>query len=113
MNAFTGDLTMTEMALEWREWRLEQPLTFGPYTVPAGFVTDGASVPRPLWWFLPAWGRYSRAAVVHDYLCRNKIVSRAEADRVFFDAMVVCGVNVTVRWLIWGSVRLYAILARK
>ncbi len=37
--------------------------------VPAGFITDGASVPRILWALMPAWGdKGTRAAMVHDYL---------------------------------------------
>ena len=36
--------------------------------VPQGFETDFASVPRFFWRVVPPWGRYSPAAVVHDYL---------------------------------------------
>ena len=35
--------------------------------LPTGFVTDFASVPRPLWWLYPKWGKYGNAAVIHDY----------------------------------------------
>ena len=31
------------------------------------FMTDFASIPRPLWSILPQWGRYGNAAVVHDF----------------------------------------------
>ncbi|RYD62768.1 MAG: DUF1353 domain-containing protein, partial [Verrucomicrobiaceae bacterium] len=77
MSSFTGSLTITEVALNWRVWRVEQDFTYevgdkgsGRYiTVPKGFVTDGASVPQFLWSLFPAWGSYSRAAVIHDLLC--------------------------------------------
>ena len=36
--------------------------------VPAGMITDFASVPRPLWNILPPTGGYGEAAVVHDHL---------------------------------------------
>lgn len=36
--------------------------------VPADFVSDLASIPVLLWWMLPPWDEYARAAVVHDYL---------------------------------------------
>lgn len=36
--------------------------------VPAGFVTDFASIPRAFWVVLPPTGKYGKAAVVHDYL---------------------------------------------
>jgi hypothetical protein len=36
---------------------------------PRGFVTDFASIPEAFWSFgLSAHGRYSKAAIVHDYL---------------------------------------------
>jgi len=38
-------------------------------TIPAGFSTDLASVPRIFWWFLPPTGAYEKAAVVHDEGC--------------------------------------------
>lgn len=127
--SFTGALTLTEMPLEWQSWRLESNLVYlldgessaRAIIVPKGFITDGASIPRPLWWLLPAWGRYSRAAVVHDYLCiligrgapHVFAPDRRAADAIFYQAMVICGVNRTMRLMMWGAVRLYAILARK
>jgi hypothetical protein len=110
----TGELKMTKMPLgEWRQWRLEETLAFENVIVPIGFLSDGASVPRPLWWFLPAWGRYSSAAIVHDYLCRETTTDRKVADRIFYDGMKMCGVNVYLRWLMWASVRLYGMFSRK
>lgn len=84
--------------------------------VPPGFVTDGASVPRVFWALLPAWGRYSRAAVVHDYLCERInagdplqfAASRRVADGIFLEAMSVCGVSFPVRVLMWLAVRVEA-----
>lgn len=126
MSAFTGSLTLTELDLDWRQWRLESPLSYEVaflgsgrvVAVPAGFVTDGASVPRPLWWFLPAWGTYSRAAVIHDYLLKlieastphAQAATRKEADAIFYEAMVVCGTGMTMRWIMWAAVRSFAVL---
>ena len=39
--------------------------------VPKGFRTDLASSPRILWPILPPFGRWSAAAVLHDYLYRG------------------------------------------
>lgn len=36
--------------------------------IPAGYVTDFASVPMLLWSIFPPIGKYNRAALVHDYL---------------------------------------------
>lgn len=37
-------------------------------TVPAGFETDFASIPRGLWNLFPPIGRYARPAIIHDFL---------------------------------------------
>lgn len=61
--------------------------------VPAGFVTDFASVPRGLWNILPKVGQWNRAAVVHDYLYATNGVTRQQADDVFREALCACGVT--------------------
>lgn len=133
MSQFTGALTITHLDADWRRWRLEQPLRYDvgrlgsgrTIEVPAGFVTDGASVPRLLWAWLPAWGRYSRAAVVHDYCyamlgaavpldpdmreaLRPLPASHREADAIFYEAMQVCGVGAPTRFLMWAAVRAWS-----
>lgn len=85
--------------------------------VPAGFVTDFASIPRALWVVLPPTGKYGKAAVVHDYLyVMGGIIpcelekhqpykfTKAEADRIFYEAMGVLGVNNFIRWTMWKAV---------
>ncbi len=58
-----------------------------PVQVPAGFVTDLASIPRPFWTFLRPDGRYAYAAIVHDYLYWTQERPRAEADLILKFAM--------------------------
>ena len=74
--------------------------------VPAGFETDFASTPRFFWRIVPPAGKYTKAAVVHDWLYRSGLLSRREADRVFFLAMTDLGVPWWNRWLMWAAVRL-------
>lgn len=57
------------------------------FIVPKGFKTDLASVPRIFWALIPPFGRYSQAAVVHDYLYRVEH-DRKEADEIFYDLMI-------------------------
>ena len=46
-------------------------------TVPKGFVTDFASVPKELWSFgLSLHGKFSKAAIIHDYLYWTQGCSR-------------------------------------
>ncbi|HET7437502.1 MAG TPA: DUF1353 domain-containing protein [Thermoanaerobaculia bacterium] len=57
------------MRLEENFSFIEAPATV--WTAPAGFVFDGATIPRPLWSVFgdPFIGDYRRAAVIHDLLC--------------------------------------------
>lgn len=77
--------------------------------VPAGFVTDFASVPCGFWNFEPPLGEAGRAAVVHDYLYLSEGLegrySRAEADAIFREALADLGVPPWKRSLLWAAVR--------
>jgi hypothetical protein len=90
-------------------------------TIPAGFMSDGASVPQLLWWFLPPWGdRSTFAALVHDYLLDRLqgfapggpvagAEDRARCDGQFLEALLTLGVP---RWralIAWAGVRAHSI----
>ena len=60
---------------------------YAAVTVPKGFVTDFASIPRPFWSALRPDGEYAYAAVVHDYLYWTQTRSREEADDILKMAM--------------------------
>jgi Protein of unknown function (DUF1353) len=74
-------------------------------TVPAGFVSDFASVPSYFWWALPPTGRYGHAAILHDWLYWEQSCSRAVADRVFEVAMAELNVDLPLRKGMWAAVR--------
>jgi hypothetical protein len=57
--------------------------------IPAGFVTDFASVPQIFWSIIPPTGTKTRAAVIHDYLYTAHPQGRPWADKVFLEAMKV------------------------
>jgi len=44
--------------------------------VETGFLTDGATIPRFLWWLLPPIDEYSQATTLHDKLCRTYTITR-------------------------------------
>ena len=56
------------------------------YTVPAGFVSDGCSLPRVFWRIIgnPLQADWVEEAVLHDWLYKFQPVSRREADKIFF-----------------------------
>jgi hypothetical protein len=95
-----------------RNWRVESPFGYLTswnfhFTVPVGFKTDLASIPRLFWNILPPFGKYTEAAVLHDWLYRTHLVPRPDADQVLLEAMALCHVP---RWqcaVIYGAVRLF------
>lgn len=123
---FTGELRLASLDADCIEWRLEADFSYevGSLSsgkiiiVKQGFITDGASIPRFIQWALPAWAKWSRAAIIHDKLCRdlNETGSfaipnwgiskrRKDADDIFLEAMRVSGVSRFVATLLWLGVR--------
>lgn len=88
------------------QWQLGEPLHYHGFTVPAGFVSDLDSVPRIPFVYSRYKGRTVRAAILHDYLYRNQIVSRKLADTIFLDSMQREGVPARYRIIIYAAVRL-------
>jgi hypothetical protein len=75
--------------------------------VPRGTVSNGASVPRLLWWIYPPYGTYTYPAVVHDFLYENNLYTRKFADRQFLIDMGRCNTNKFTKWLFYYIVRIF------
>lgn len=91
-------------------WELTRPVIYETHehdliTVPDGFITDLASVPRLARPVVSVHGDHSMAAVVHDYLYQNRIGTRAWADMVFRQALQDVGVGTIKRYSMWAAVR--------
>lgn len=76
-------------------------------TVPVGFPTDLASVPRLPVVYLLTGDTSNAAAVVHDYLYSTHLVPRHIADRVLREASAVTGVPFWRRNMMYWGVRLF------
>lgn len=74
-------------------------------TVEAGYLTDLASVPVVFRGLFAPDGPWAQAAVVHDYLYREGLVSRKMSDLILFEAMGVLEVPLWQRWAIYLAVR--------
>lgn len=60
--------------------------------IPAGFVTDGASIP---WWARPLWGSWGRVglpALLHDWLLAETALAKRDCDWLFLGALHAQGV---------------------
>ena len=73
--------------------------------MPAGFVTDFASVPRAFCQLLPNAGRYLSAAIVHDYLYWRQPCAKDAADSLLLAAMRESKVDSFKRRVIYAGVR--------
>lgn len=89
------------------DWELAHTFRLNGHVVPKGFRFDGASIPRPLWWWNDPSGVAFPAAIIHDYHYKTQNVSRKYADDVFFRNLVAIGVRPTAAWLMWAAVRLF------
>ena len=101
------------------EWQIYEDLTYRDdklgivVTVVKGATTDFASIPRPFWPILPPVGRYSKAAVVHDYCYRNGLFDRQTADLLFLHAMEELEVARWKRLVMYNAVRAFGSNAYK
>ncbi|EMK0255628.1 DUF1353 domain-containing protein [Salmonella enterica] len=112
MSGFTSPAVL--VMLGGYRWRVYEPFSFyltddnsDVIEVPAGFVTDLATIPRIFWVLLPPDGRYAKAAIIHDYLYDNALRTKKEADLIFLDAMTVLGVPKWKRVIMYNAVRLF------
>lgn len=93
------------------DWTLHRDLIYrGEDTVvlvKAGSTTDFASTPQPLQWLIPKTGRYTKPAVMHDFLWRTGEIPKSHADDLFLSALKEGPrpVSFCKRWVMWGGVR--------
>jgi len=93
-------------------FRVEAPLAYtsksgAVFTIPALFVTDFASSYIFRWNLLSRQASNSDAAVLHDWLYYTGIVTRAEADKLFLEALEACGIGIIVRTKAYWGVRMF------
>jgi len=92
--------------LTW-PWRVQ--VDGDVWTIGAGFISDGASIPRFLW---PVVGpqfdpRTFTAAFLHDVLYAVQLTSRAYADERFYEDLRRVGIRRTKAWAYWAAVRAF------
>lgn len=113
-----------EFGANVREFRMTRRIGYrdrflGQLLVPGdldSFETDLTSVPAVFAWLVPKTGAHLPAALLHDGLVYSPgqepsyvssdghVIDRAEANRVFRDAMADTGTGIVRRWLMWSGV---------
>lgn len=105
-------LTPPKAADYFRDMKLLAPFGFvdpdgKQWDVPAGYVTNGASVPWGLWNLVggPYDGPYRDAAVIHDYFCEMKTRPWEEVHKMFYDAAKARGISESLASTMYAAVR--------
>ncbi|MFD2206651.1 DUF1353 domain-containing protein [Kiloniella antarctica] len=113
----------TDPALRWcttkRVWILLEPITVYfvddrglrfSFTVPVGFETDLASIPRLLRGFIPQVGKHILPAIIHDWCYRDKSMmwlNKDDSDMLFRVGMEQAGVGRLRRTLMYSAVKYF------
>ena len=110
---FARNAEVVVKQVDEKDWEVRRPLRYRGrrevLEVPVEQGTDFASVPLPFTWFLPRYGAYTKAAILHDFLWRERAAKGTmkwvEADGIFRRAMRELGVPFLRRWIMWSAVR--------
>lgn len=76
-------------------------------TIPKGFVTDFASIPRVFWSVINPTELGDAGPIKHDWKYRNGIGTRAQADKAFLADMEDDGIGWWKRKTAYGMVRAF------
>lgn len=108
-----GFRTIAHLKLSPRseKWVLDLPLVYeiegDIITIPPGFETDLASIPRIAQPFIPVNGLHRSAAIIHDYLFVVQIYDRERTDKIFLQAMKDSNVSWLERTIMYAAIRAF------
>ena len=110
--------TLTPMGTENRYQLAENWLVRAPgmdFTVPKGFIFDGASIPRALWRLCGSPYDAPRviAALAHDFLYATHICTRKEADIIYRDMQIDLSIAAWKARVEYRALRLFGWIAWK
>lgn len=96
--SFLYDLYRKDGIFVKRRWR-----------IPKGFISDGGSIPKIFWSIIygPFNPRVLRASMVHDYFYYTHLISRAEADDLFYKMLLEDSANPHIAWIMWKAVSIF------
>ena len=117
MSSFTLPLIATP--INANQWKILGPFEYYTNThgvlkgdiirVPIGFITDFASIPQIFWSVIGGpTGKYTKAAVIHDWCYFKNLYTRKKCDQIFLEAMKVLKVSWWKRHLMYIAVRICA-----
>ena len=91
--------------------------------VETNFKTDGATIPRWLWWLLPPIGEYTQCTTLHDKLCTTYYITqvvngvetrvritRKQIDAILKESMDVMNITPWKKTVIMTGVNVYRLV---
>ena len=70
-----------------------------------GFVFDGASIPESLWSIVGCPTDFAFAGCIHDAIYRSRLLDRKTADKIFHNALLASGVELSKAKAMYLAVR--------
>ncbi len=116
MSNFTKGLSIAQLESNKKLWVVNKAFDYHVgseeskevISIPVGYVTDGASIPRFLWSIVGhPLAEYAQSAVVHDIIYGDKRYTRKKCDQIFLEAMKVQGVSLWKRRIIYRALRMF------
>jgi len=108
----TKGLNLRQRVNVWRhttrKWEVVEDYYYdGRIRIPKGFIFDGASVPRCLWWFLSPVGLLLIPGLVHDYKYKHCGRRKRKLLDVLFRILIkeVTGTS-AIPWIAYFAVRI-------
>lgn len=89
-----------------KEWAVIRDISFEGQVVPFGFISDLASIPKPLRAVYDTDDEIRIPALFHDWWYCSQLFSREEADRRFLGMMKAAGVGLAKRNSVYAGVRI-------
>lgn len=92
--------------LKGDKYKILKDIRYKEIFIEAGYVTNGADIPRIFWSvFPPNKSDYLPAVIIHDYLCDREDYTLA--DKYFEEILTLLGVGPISRFLLVSSVKIY------
>lgn len=94
---------------EGLNWQVTENCLFNQYgiIINEGFQTDLVSSTRFFWPIIPPHGVAANAAIVHDFLWRNRVFSRKVCDDIFLDLLKQAKLPYWQCYIMYVAVRLF------
>ena len=112
MSSFTNPVSNTQISIKPRRWRIDGGFRYyigeeGSnkwIDILDGFICDGGSLPRCVWWIDAPMGDGAAAYVIHDAGYGAHLLPRAECDLILLEGLEVLGMGWSRRRIIYNQV---------